>query len=351
MNVRTYTKGIAWMLLLAGLPIGLYLATQTQILEKKAASGHVGLIIAPTNNGGNVYQNGSEFVREIAITNPNRLSIDGYEISMTYDHSILEIISIDTSKNPVNNKIVSSFNNGNGTISLIGVHTGSSTSALSGVSVPIAHVRFRAKASSGVGNVRFGESIIIATGSNNISENIVLSQVSNGTYTISDPTSTPPPTNTPVPPTKTPSNTPRPTVIPTRTPTPIPPTPTRTPTPVPPTATPTATPTLTRTPTPIPPTPTNTPVPPTATPRPSSTSIPPTLTFTPSPTPKPYCSQAGSKFGQGDANCNGTVDLFDYIIWLNHFRGHSVAPHSGDFDRSGAVNILDYQRWFATMGN
>ena len=98
------------------------------------------------------------------------------------------------------------------------------------------------------------------------------------------PTSTPTPTNTPLPPTST--NTPLP---PTATNTPLPPTATNTPlpptatnTPLPPTATNTPLP-PTATNTPLPPTATNTPLPPTAT----NTPLPPTNTPVPTPTPTP----------------------------------------------------------------
>ena len=170
------------------------------------------------------------------------------------------------------------------------------------------------------------------------------------TYT---PTRTPtpiPPTNTPtrtptrtptlVPPTNTPTRTPTytPTRTPTRTPTPIPPTntPTRTPTPVGPTFTPTRTPTSTATPTR---TPTRTP-----------TLVPPTNTPTRTPTPNARITPTNcSQHASGDADCNQTINVLDFNVWLNAMNGNITSPYFPDFDGSGAVNVLDFNKWLNSM--
>ncbi len=146
------------------------------------------------------------------------------------------------------------------------------------------------------------------------------------TATSIPPTSTPiPPTSTPVPPTAT--------IIPSSTPTPRPtntPTPTRAPTPVPPTPT--------RTPTPIPPT--NTPVP---SPSPTliSTSItPPGSTNTPTPAGCPGRNE-------GDADCNGAVNLTDFEIWRGEYLGEDSTQQS-DFDGDGRVTLTDFEIWRGT---
>jgi hypothetical protein len=144
------------------------------------------------------------------------------------------------------------------------------------------------------------------------------------------------PTNTPISTatntsTATPTNTP----VPTITNTPAPPTPTFTL--VPPTPTFTSTPTL------VPPTPTNTAIPtstliPTATRTPVPTNTPTnTPTYTPIPCPRK---------AEGDADCNGHIDLVDYEIWRKEYF-HELNTKTADFNGDGVVDMIDYNIWLA----
>lgn len=169
---------------------------------------------------------------------------------------------------------------------------------------------------------------VVATGQNlttQLTFNVTDSQVvdmdaqalnistSGSTFTLNPVTSSPTPTSTP-----------------TRMPTPTPtPSPIRTPTP-------TLTPTPTRLPTPTP-TRVNTPTP-------TSSG-----TITTTPTPTPICID-------GDANCDGSVNILDYSIFFASFGKGPGDPgydpranlnHSPD----GLVNILDYSVLFYNFGN
>ncbi len=56
---------------------------------------------------------------------------------------------------------------------------------------------------------------------------------------------------------------------------------------------------------------------------------------------------------QGDADCNGVINLIDFGIWKNEFLKAIAGgnPPAGgwksDFDGDGAVNIADYGNWKA----
>ncbi len=130
-----------------------------------------------------------------------------------------------------------------------------------------------------------------------------------------------------------------------------------------PTATPSITPTYTpsptpsRTPTPShTPTPTDTPVP-TATQTPSPTTIPtttPTIvqtTVTPEPTPGDTCPMRG----EGDADCNGVIEMNDFTCWKDFYIGKTINEERGcqytDFDQFGGTNLLDYAIWYISFIN
>lgn len=99
------------------------------------------------------------------------------------------------------------------------------------------------------------------------------------------------------------------------------------------TLTPTRTPTPTATP---PPGATNTPTP-TRTPTPGG----PTATATPTP---PACSSTLKNLG--DANCDCRVDGADYLRWLSHYQQNTSNGYSdGDFNESGRVDGADYLIW------
>ncbi len=53
---------------------------------------------------------------------------------------------------------------------------------------------------------------------------------------------------------------------------------------------------------------------------------------------------------KGDANCDGTVDLIDYSVWLNHqcnkqAAGAACTDLRGDFNGDGSVDDADLQIW------
>ncbi len=163
------------------------------------------------------------------------------------------------------------------------------------------------------------------------------------------PTSTPGPTS---PPTGIPTSGPTATAVPTAT---------RTPTPT------TAVPTATRTPTPVPTTvPSSTSAPtatiavnsPTA--GPSPTRIP-NLTTNPSATPFPTISrrwvpQSGTPAAcprkpEGDANCDGFVNLIDHEIFRAEYLGEFIGEGilQADFNGDGKVSLVDVQIWTQTF--
>ncbi|MCL5797592.1 MAG: hypothetical protein M1366_02215 [Patescibacteria group bacterium] len=71
--------------------------------------------------------------------------------------------------------------------------------------------------------------------------------------------------------------------------------------------------------------------------------VTPTLTLTPTPG---VCKTKNT----GDANCDGTTDLIDYSIWLNHqcnkqAAGTACTDLRGDFNGDGSVDDADLQVW------
>lgn len=85
---------------------------------------------------------------------------------------------------------------------------------------------------------------------------------------------------------------------------------------------------------------------PTRTPTPTPTRIP-TLTPVPSTGPTTTITQPPNcpRKGQGDADCDGQIDLQDYSIWLNHQcipeAGQVCSDLRPDFDRDGDVDYHD----------
>lgn len=84
----------------------------------------------------------------------------------------------------------------------------------------------------------------------------------------------------------------------------------------------------------------------TATPTPFATNTPTNIP-TPTATSVPDCATNLN----GDANCNGVVDLSDYAIWWNQSRfGFNKTPQAdADFNNDGLVNKTDYDKWYSTM--
>lgn len=86
----------------------------------------------------------------------------------------------------------------------------------------------------------------------------------------------------------------------------------------------------------------------------------PILTSTPIPTPKsititsspsaPYCSLKN----QGDANCDGKIDILDFGIWkgefLNELEGRTTKRNS-NFNKDSAITIVDFNIWKTGLRN
>ncbi len=83
---------------------------------------------------------------------------------------------------------------------------------------------------------------------------------------------------------------------------------------------------------------------PTVTPSVITPTIPVTTTVSPTVTGTPPCA----KKAQGDANCDGVVNLPDYEIWRKEFTG-SLSTKTADFNGSGEVNITDFESWRRTF--
>ena len=77
---------------------------------------------------------------------------------------------------------------------------------------------------------------------------------------------------------------------------------------------------------------------PTRTPTPVSATNPVAPTRT--PTPSAGCSR---KF-QGDANCDGLIDLIDFEIWRREFTGTATTKNA-DYNVDGLVNLIDFEIW------
>ena len=47
---------------------------------------------------------------------------------------------------------------------------------------------------------------------------------------------------------------------------------------------------------------------------------------------------------QGDADCNGSVDLTDFEVWRKEYL-HYLTTKNADFDHDGSVTIIDFEVW------
>ncbi len=89
---------------------------------------------------------------------------------------------------------------------------------------------------------------------------------------------------------------------------------------------------------------------PTATRAPTPTTVvSPTATKTPTPTSNPSVTITPtpgtcSKKAQGDANCDGIINLQDFEAWRAEFVGGSTTK-TADFNKDTKVNLLDYEVW------
>jgi len=89
---------------------------------------------------------------------------------------------------------------------------------------------------------------------------------------------------------------------------------------------------------------TPTPTLPTATGIPTSTPTP-TATITPRPTSTPIPTVIPcARKTEGDADCNGRIDIIDFEIWRRELLGVDTTLKA-DFDGIGGVTILDFEIW------
>lgn len=94
---------------------------------------------------------------------------------------------------------------------------------------------------------------------------------------------------------------------------------------------------------------------PTSTPRATATSTPtptrtpiPTRTPTPTSTPPPgscSCSNGRQTKPNGDANCDGAIDIRDFNRWMEQFHSSPSQTDCADFNRDGKVDGIDFEYW------
>lgn len=75
----------------------------------------------------------------------------------------------------------------------------------------------------------------------------------------------------------------------------------------------------------------------------SPTPITATNPIQPTRTPTPISGSCSRK-SQGDADCNGIIDLIDYEIWRREFTG-TASTRNADYNADGFVNLIDYEIW------
>ncbi|MBI5452011.1 hypothetical protein HY945_00965, partial [Candidatus Gottesmanbacteria bacterium] len=321
--------------LVIGLIVGLKLAGTRQEIRKKAAGGGVTLSISPGDISAAINET---FTVGVTVDTGDE-TVSAAELHLNYDQAKLEAQSI-TPGNFLPTEIVKGR-----------VGDGSASIILGSEMVEVSPGQFEARPKKGSGilatiafrtltpsssQINFASSTQIAAIGK--SEN-VLQSTNPAQVTVNPPsTDTPIPTPTSIPPTETP--------VPTNTPIPtITPVPTDIQTATPPPTSPTCAeppPCVNATP----PCPLNTP--------PSGwCPVTPMPTIIPTATPvvEPTLTTSScSRKGEGDANCDGSVDGIDYSIWLNSQcnpgAGQTCDNLQADFNADGKVNDDDYKIWF-----
>jgi hypothetical protein len=54
---------------------------------------------------------------------------------------------------------------------------------------------------------------------------------------------------------------------------------------------------------------------------------------------------SGERFGSGDANLDGAVDVADFEIWSNHRFTATAGWCNGDFNVDGQIDVSDFNIW------
>lgn len=49
-------------------------------------------------------------------------------------------------------------------------------------------------------------------------------------------------------------------------------------------------------------------------------------------------------FSKGDFDCNGSVDLIDFDLWVREFDGNNLQPRS-DVNGDNVSSLIDYEIW------
>lgn len=107
-------------------------------------------------------------------------------------------------------------------------------------------------------------------------------------------------------------------------------------------------PTPTRTPTPVPAQPTASAViPPTQPPSPTATAAPPAQIALNCPE---GLKGDTSRKSQGDANCDGEINIADFAIWKSELTG-KLTTKTADFNNNGSIDIEDFAIWKQTIQN
>ena len=317
-------KILTLVVLVVGLAAATVLLPQRQQVGEKAAFGDMTVSLLPSTRSTQI---GTDFTVQMMLTTAGGVTmrVSAYDVKITFDRNGLEIKNfVPDPKFPVN-LTPSDFGNATGVGRFVALNTGGDLAVVSATqSVTVGTLTVSGKALGTFPmQVLKDQSTIAGQNDQNLDVSFIIAGVNNGNYTISAiPTLTPIPTSTPRP-----TNTPIPTATPTRVP------PTSTPQP---TATSTPRPTATMTPIP-----TSTPRPTaTMTPRPTNTPIPtPTPSRVPTPTPIPCPRKT-----EGDADCNGRIDIIDFEIWRRELLGIDTTLKA-DFDGSGKVDMSDFGIW------
>jgi hypothetical protein len=69
-----------------------------------------------------------------------------------------------------------------------------------------------------------------------------------------------------------------------------------------------------------------------------------TAASTPTPTANPSATPVGgcTKYVTGDADCNGTINIFDFNVIVTNYAKTVTPFTNGDFDGNGVLNIFDF---------
>ena len=274
-------KILTLVVLVVGLAAATILLPQRQQVGEKAAFGDMTVSLLPSAKS---TQTGTDFTVQMMLTTAGGVTmrVSAYDIKISFDRNGLEIKNfVPDPKFPVN-LTPSDFGNATGVGRFIALNTGGDLAVVSATqSVTVGTLTVSGKALGTFPmQVLKDQSTIAGQNDQNLDVSFIIAGVNNGNYTISAI-----PTLTPIP-----TSTPRPTA--------------------------------------------------TMTPRPTNTPIPtPTPSRVPTSTPIPCPRKT-----EGDADCNGRIDIIDFEIWRRELLGIDTTLKA-DFDGSGKVDMSDFGIW------